>query len=618
MEINFVNLPDELSAGVNYLKDMLNLKIGTGTPVAVKKGSEIKVRYYNGKGEITYIDKHTFFRALGLYLENAAKGGDFDVSERPHFETVGVMIDASRNGVMTVEAIKRFLNYIALAGYNMLMMYTEDVYKIKSRKYFGYMRGSYTYDELHECDLYAQDLGIEMIPCIQTYGHLEQYLKWSEAHDIRDTASVLLAEEEATYSFIEDMILSATAPFKSKRIHIGMDEAWDMGRGNYMNKKGYKDPFEIFTNHLNRVIEITKKYNLKPMMWSDMFFRISSSEHRYYSKDTVIPPDVMEKIPKEVQLVYWHYGEEPGCDGYMLDKHIDTERDVIFAGGLWTWSVHLPEINYAMKSTNEALLECKKRNIKEMITTIWSNDNSEMDPFASLLGIWYTAEHCYNDDVCMETLKNRFEFLTGANFNAFMEMGEYNNIFDDGREYKNFHERFMGKKLFWQDVMEGLVDEFLYKQPMSEHYKKYAEKMAGYAAKGGKWKDIYEFCSAVFSMLETKCYIAERLKPAYDNKDREFLAEAARKHFPLLCEKIKTVHALHKKQWFSSKKVFGWAALDIRYGGLLARANTAIERLEGYIRGDIPSLEELQEERLPFDKGAFMSYPRIHSSYLAK
>lgn len=618
MKINFVNLPIELTEGVNHLKGMLDLKIGAGTPVTVKKGSEIRVKCSDGRGEITYTNDHTFFRALGLYLENAAGGGDFDVSEKPRFETIGVMIDASRNGVMTVDAIKRFLNYMALAGYNMLMMYTEDVYHVKSRKYFGYMRGRYTYDELHECDLYARDLGIEMIPCIQTYGHLEQYLKWSEADDVKDTASVLMAEEEATYKFIEDMIAAATAPFKSNRIHIGMDEAWDMGRGKYMNKKGYKNPFEIFTNHLNRVIEITNKYNLKPMMWSDMFFRISSDGHRYYDKNTVIPPEVIEKIPKEVQLVYWHYGEEPGCDGYMLDKHLQTGRDVIFAGGLWTWYLHLPEINYAIKATNEALIECKKRNIKEMMTTIWFNDNTEMDPFASLLGLWYTAEHCYNDEVCMETLKARFEYLTGASFDAFMDMGEYNNIFDDGREYEDYTDRFMGKKLFWQDVMEGLLDEFLFRQPMSGHYKKYAEKMAVYAEKGGKWKDMYEFCAAVFSMLETKCYIAERLKPAYDSGDRKFLAEAARKHFPLLSEKIKTVHELHKKQWFSDRKVFGWANLDIRYGGLVSRVHTAMERLEGYLRGDILSLDELKEERLPFDKGAFMHYSRIHSACSVK
>lgn len=29
--------------------------------------------------------------------------------------------------------------------------------------------------ELRRCDDYANDYGIEMIPCIQTYSHMEQY-----------------------------------------------------------------------------------------------------------------------------------------------------------------------------------------------------------------------------------------------------------------------------------------------------------------------------------------------------------------------------------------------------------------------------------------------------------
>ncbi len=618
MELNFVNLPPELAEGLENVSEMLGLKTGVGTPVRVKRGEEIRVRKSEGEGEITYAEPHHFFRALGLYLENASKNDEFDLSETPRFETVGVMIDASRNGVMTVGAIKRLLNYLAVMGYNMVMMYTEDTYYIKSRKYFGYMRGRYTFDELRECDRYAETLGIEMIPCIQTYGHLEQYLKWSEAADIMDTPSVLMAEKEETYEFVEDMITSATAPFKSKRIHIGMDETQDMGRGKYMNINGYKDFFELFTGHLNRVVEITNKHDLVPMMWSDMFFRISNVEHDYYSEDTVIPQDVKDKIPEGVQLVYWHYGEQPGCDGYMLDKHIDTGRDVIFAGGLWTWSLHLPEINFAIEATNAALIECKKRNMKEMMTTIWANDNTEMDPFAALLGLHYTAEHCYADMVDHDVLKERFEFLTGANYDAFMDMGEYNNIFDDGREYPNFHERFMGKKLFWQDVLEGLCDEFLFRQPMSGHYKKYAEKMAGYIAEGGIWTDMYEFCEGVFEVLETKCYIAERLKPAYDHGDREFLAAAAAEHFPKLLGRVKKFHALHKKQWFSDRKVFGWQVLDGRYCALAGRIETAIERINAYLAGEIPVIEELAEERLPFENNAFMGYNKIHSSFKFK
>jgi hypothetical protein len=62
-----------------------------------------------------------------------------------------------------------------------------------------------------------------MIPCFEAYGHMSQYLAWDEAGKVKDTASVLLAEEEETYKLLEEMIVALSKPFRSKRIHIGMD-----------------------------------------------------------------------------------------------------------------------------------------------------------------------------------------------------------------------------------------------------------------------------------------------------------------------------------------------------------------------------------------------------------
>lgn len=39
------------------------------------------------------------------------------------------------------------------------------------------------------------------------------------------------------------------------------------------------------TKHLVRVNEIVQKYNMKPMMWNDIFFRGRSKENEYYDND---------------------------------------------------------------------------------------------------------------------------------------------------------------------------------------------------------------------------------------------------------------------------------------------------------------------------------------------
>jgi len=171
-------------------------------------------------------------------------------------------------------------------------------YTIEDEPYFGYMRGRYTFQELKECDDYADVFGIEMIPCIQTLAHLEQFLKWDVYAYLRDSKDVMLAGDDRTYQFIEKMIRSASALFRSKRINICMDEAINLGLGRYLAIHGYQERFGIMIDHLKRVLEITSKYNLRPMMWSDMFFVLGSTAEKCaatgYDLDAVIPQEVVD------------------------------------------------------------------------------------------------------------------------------------------------------------------------------------------------------------------------------------------------------------------------------------------------------------------------------------
>src|SRR5699024_7847740 len=142
--------------------------------------------------------------------------------------------------------------------------------------YFGYMRGRLDEDELKQMDDYADQFGMELIPCIQTLAHLEEFLKWDAAQPYRDTRGALLLESDATYTLLKNMITSVTRPFRSKQIHIGMDEAEEVGRGRFLNENGHKARQELMMEHLNKVIDITDSLGLQPKMWSDMFLKLAS------------------------------------------------------------------------------------------------------------------------------------------------------------------------------------------------------------------------------------------------------------------------------------------------------------------------------------------------------
>ena len=609
MKLEF-NVCDSLLVGAKRLSGVLGYEIGEGIKVSAVKGERLGVSFKNGEAVIYYQERNHFFRELGVLVENLKISDSFDISEDPFFTMKGVMMDTSNYHIITVDGMKRYLDYLAVMGYNMAMLYTEDTVELEDYKYFGYMRGRYSEAELREMDDYAFDYGIEMIPCLECYGHMEKYLVWPEAAAIKDTGSVLLAREEKTFEFIEALVKKVSSSLRSKRIHIGMDEAHGMGSGKFFEKHGIVDKNVIFDEYMERLCAIMDKYGLTPMMWSDMYFRNNSARNWYYDVNVEIPESTKKRIPENIELVFWHYGEEPKCDDAMLKKHTELGRNVIFAAGTWCWAGHFPECNYAYETAKFSLEACRKNGVREAMTTIWSKGDS--DWYSNLLPLSFTAELCYDKDADMEKLRKRFEATTGGSFDAFWDMSLYHNYFDDQSEYEgghNYHNRFYGQILYWQDILSGLYDNTLFGRPMSQHYKKSLEKYSKYS--GGKWDYLYSHVRLTLEYLAIKTEIAEKLHPAYQSGDKETLKYISNTLLPAFIDVAERAHMSHRAVWFRDNKSSNFAAIDIKYGGVKERAKTAIMLLNAYLNGEIDVIEELEEVRLHKGFSGFMTYRRF-------
>lgn len=598
MKFNF-NVDNSFENGISRLSKFLGFEIGSGINVKAEHGERIGVSLSNGEATIYYKEKSHFFRELGLLIQNAKEKDSFQIVEDDFFKTIGYM-HCTNPGCPNLPAFKEYLDMLSLMGYNMAMLYTEDRLELPNYPYFGYLKGRYTVEEIKEIDDYAFDYGIELIPCVECYGHMAEYLIWSEARPIKDTASVLLAREEKTFEFIEELIKTASSAVRSKRIHIGMDEAADMGRGKFMDKNGYVPAMQIFEEYMERLIQITDKYGLTAMMWSDMYVKINSKINSYYDTEVEFPQEVIDKIPN-VQLVFWHYGEEPHCDNIMLAKHNQLGKDVIFAGGLWDWYNMFPDHEYCFETMDFSLKACRNNNVREMMVTSWNSGEFT----AGLLGLSFSAEKCFNPDATEEELRKRFEFCTQGDYDAFLTTGQFNNIFNKETIYEDFNQRALGQALFWQDVLEGTYDTHLFEQPMSSHYAECAEKMKGL---DGKWKFFYDHAFNVFSFLTVKTKIAEKLWPAYQEKDLDTLKHIANDLLPELIALYDRTYEGYVENWDYCCRKLGWSALDFKWNGVRGRLNTAKRLLDSYLSGKIDKIDSLEAPRLHRGVHPFMTF----------
>ena len=200
----------------------------------------------------------------------------------PRFSRLAAMVDLSRNSVYTVSTMKRFLCQLALMGFNTAYLYMEDTYELPGYPYFGYRRGRYSVAEQRELDDFANALGIELVPCIQTLAHLRTAIRWQYMAPMRDTVDNLMVGQEGTVSLVEAMIAHFSKTFRSRRIHLGMDEAVSLGTGRYLRHQGYRSHREIIMEHLQITCSLCKKYGLEPMIWDDMLFRDQTPLMNYY------------------------------------------------------------------------------------------------------------------------------------------------------------------------------------------------------------------------------------------------------------------------------------------------------------------------------------------------
>ncbi len=612
MKLYFTGEVDDFLAGIELLKDDLSIEIcknvcQTDTEcieVKILQGNGVYAALRDGKGYIAYREKIHFFRALGLFVEamrsNKEKGApsDFEISEEIYFDKNGVMFDVSRNAVLKTDTVKYYLRKMALMGLNLGMMYTEDTYEVGGWPYFGYMRGRYSYEELKDVDDYADMLGIELIPCIQTLAHLTNVLRWNSMAQLKDTSSVLLVGNEKVYEFIEDMIVSASKPYRSKRIHIGMDEAMDLGLGRYLELNGYRSGFDIMTEHLKKVIDITNKHGLEPMMWSDMYFRLASKTKAYYDLEGIIPDDVIDSVPKEVGLVYWdYYHHDKDFYAEYIKRHKKFNNKIIFAGGTWTWTG--PAVNYGktFATTNPAIEACKKEGIREIFCTAWGDNGAETNLLASLLGLQLYAEHGYSESPDIGKLKKRFKFCVGMEAEAFLDISLLDAT--PGTNPDNTKCSNPSKYLLYQDPLTGLFDGDIDGLKLKDHYATIKLKYKTHAKTNPNFELSFSFYEKLASVLEVKSELGLDIIKAYKAEDKEGLLKISSESIPEALSRFEALRNTWRELWFSTNKPFGFEVIDIRLGGVEARLKSAQKRLEDYTSGRCKKIEELEEERLP-------------------
>jgi len=201
----------------------------------------------------------------------------------------------------TPRRILELLNVIAAARYNLLLVEWEDMFPWTIDHAFRNPT-AYSDAEVIESCRGAAERGIEVVPLVQSLGHMETFLSPRRYHHLREVdhlADTLHPLAEGAVDLIRRMIDDVLRLMpNAKYFHLGGDEAPKLGvhpaSQKFVEQHGKA---ALYLKHVEPLLDHLANRGIRPILWHDMM-------HDW-------PPEDLHRIARKADLMVWGYGEGP-------------------------------------------------------------------------------------------------------------------------------------------------------------------------------------------------------------------------------------------------------------------------------------------------------------------
>jgi len=520
----------------------------------------------------------------------------FAIQQQPRFEVMAAMLDVARNGVPTVTMVQQMIRRLASMGYNELWLYLEDLFEIPEEPYFGRERGRYSQAELHEMALYGDQFGVTVVPAVQTLAHLHNALKWDAHQAIKDTDDTLLVGAPATKQFLMHLLQAASAPFTTNKIHVGMDEAYQLGRGRYLDQNGFTSQQTLILRQLKLVVELTQQLGLKAYMWSDLWFTFASAKHEMYDPEVHFDADFKASLPP-VGQVYWDYYHEDKqvyCDRFA--QHFELSDDVTFAGGIWTWSALAPNQSKMLATIDAGLSAAKDSGVQQVVATIWFDDGAEVPVSTAWYGLQAFATYQYHDKVTPVMIDQEY-LLTQGEDPAFYQLLDR---FDNFTAAVNVDADNVSKIVLYEDLVLQRYRDNLNQIDIEGQYQQLIGELDRIEVRPDNRLTLAYYQQLARTVL-AKLWALHAVMQLKDAALESTQGQSALNAITTCRQSLQQLSQLAREVWHQQRRGNGYEIIDIRLGGQIARCDTVAWRITEWLAGR-DDLAELHEPLLPMDK----------------
>jgi hypothetical protein len=328
------------------------------------------------------------------------------VRDGPDIPVRGYMLDISRDRVPTRATLGRIVDLMALARLNQLQLYTEHTFAYRDHRTVWAEASPMTPGDIAWLQQRCADAGIELVPNQNCFGHMERWLRhdaYRHRAECPDGFEIVpgvrrrpgtLAPTADNARFALGLLDELLPLFTSRRVNIGCDETFELGRGASRDDVTRLGTTRVYVDHVRRLAEPLADQGYQVLIWADML------RH---------DPALVAELPAATVPVVWTYeaplpegarGSIPAAiaasladAGIDLDAHggfdanaapiADTGRPFWVAPGTSSWSTLIGRIDNAAANLLDAATVGIERGASGYLVTDWGDDGHMQPPSVS-------------------------------------------------------------------------------------------------------------------------------------------------------------------------------------------------------------------------------------------
>ena len=335
-----------------------------------KQGLEICARTHDGY-RAAYATLRQLLRQYGRRLPCLT------VRDWPDFARRGFMLDISRGRVPKLETLLDLAEKLADLKINELQLYTEHTFAYRKHKAVWKSWGALTAGEIRTLDERCRELGIDLVPNQNSFGHLRYFLEHPklkrlaevpapyDAGDFVRRPTTLAPGHPGTLPFLRGLYDELLPGFSSRFFNVGCDETWDLGRGQSKAACAARGQGRVYLDFLNTVQREVSRRGRTMMFWGDIILKY---------------PALIRKLPKDVVALNWGY--EAGHPFAAETKRFAAAKIPFYVcPGTSTWQTMIGKHDNALANLRAAAKAGKKAGAIGYLVTDWG-DGGHPQPLA--------------------------------------------------------------------------------------------------------------------------------------------------------------------------------------------------------------------------------------------